>query len=86
MKKSNDGFFIAEQDLKLRGGGEIFGLKQTGLPSWKFFNPYLDIDIIDSVRDDYKKLISNTSRYTDQVKFLTTIFFKNKEIDNYFTG
>ena len=86
MKKSNDGFFIAEQDLNLRGGGEIFGLKQTGLPSWRFFNPYFDIDLIDNVRNDCKKLFINKLKYKDQINFLTTVFFRSKEIENYFTG
>ena len=86
MKKSNDGFFIAEQDLNLRGGGERFGLKQTGLPSWRFFNPYFDIDLIDNVRNDCKKLFINKLKYKDQINFLTTVFFRSKEIENYFTG
>ena len=30
MKNSNDGFFIAEEDLRIRGGGEVFGFKQSG--------------------------------------------------------
>lgn len=38
MKNSTDGFFIAEQDLKLRGGGEILGHKQSGLPEFKTVN------------------------------------------------
>ena len=86
MKKSNDGFFIAEQYLKLRGGGEIFGLKQTGLPSWRFFNPYFDIDLIDNVRNNCKRLFNNKVKYKNQIDFLTTVFFRSEEIENYFTG
>ena len=42
MKKSNDGFFIAEQDLLMRGGGELVGTKQSGMRKYKtfdFFDP-----------------------------------------------
>lgn len=36
--ESNDGFHIAEEDLKLRGPGDILGLSQTGLPSFTFYD------------------------------------------------
>ena len=36
IRKSNDGFEIAELDLKLRGGGDIFGIRQSGLPAFRF--------------------------------------------------
>ncbi len=36
MRDTNDGFLIAEQDLKLRGGGEIVGKRQSGLPKFRF--------------------------------------------------
>jgi ATP-dependent DNA helicase RecG len=36
--KSNDGFFIAEQDLELRGGGEVLGVRQSGRKAYKTFD------------------------------------------------
>lgn len=42
MRNSNDGFFIAEEDLKLRGAGDIVGTKQSGLPTFMVFDIELD--------------------------------------------
>ena len=86
MKKSNDGFYIAEQDLKIRGSGELFGTKQTGLPAWKFFNPYVDIDIIDDVRINCENLKKWKTLNNEKISFLTSIFFKNEQIEKYFAG
>ncbi len=82
MKESNDGFFISEQDLKIRGGGEVFGVKQTGLPTWRFFHPYKDLDLISDVKENIEYLKDKDKL----IQLLTTLFFNNKKIDNYFTG
>lgn len=46
MCESNDGFYISEQDLKLRGPGDFFGVRQHGLPEMKIANLFEDIDVL----------------------------------------
>ncbi len=47
---SNDGFFIAEQDLRLRGPGELMGSKQSGLPGFQYINIVKDVAILQKMR------------------------------------
>lgn len=46
LKNSNDGFVIAEEDLKIRGSGELLGTKQSGFPEFKIANLNLDSDLL----------------------------------------
>lgn len=57
MEKSLSGFELAELDLKLRGPGEIFGLKQHGLPDLKIAS-WQDIDLIKKAKDTAQKLLT----------------------------
>lgn len=52
MEKTQDGFELAEQDLLLRGTGELFGLAQSGLPDLKVANIIKDIPILVEARED----------------------------------
>lgn len=50
MVKSSDGFFLAEEDLRLRGPGQWFGLRQWGFPEFKVANLLRDADLLQQAR------------------------------------
>jgi ATP-dependent DNA helicase RecG len=54
---SSDGFRIAEMDLKLRGPGEFFGTKQSGLPSLRMANLLRDEDILEQARREAQEFL-----------------------------
>ena len=58
IRNSNDGFWLAEEDLRLRGGGEMLGTKQSGLPNFKC------VDF--SVHHDLLKMANQDARLTLQ--------------------
>ena len=45
MKESDDGFYIAEEDLKLRGFGDLIGYQQSGLKNFRFADPVTHEDL-----------------------------------------
>jgi ATP-dependent DNA helicase RecG len=57
MRETEDGFRIAEEDLRLRGEGEVLGTKQSGSPDWRIARPEVDGDLLAAARDDARLLI-----------------------------
>lgn len=56
LNKSNDGFFIAGEDLKLRGPGDIFGIRQSGDMDFKLGDIFTDASILKNAADAVKSL------------------------------
>src|SRR3989338_10090266 len=56
MIKYNDGFRIAEEDLKIRGPGEFFGRRQSGLSELKIANPLTQMHLLKQAREEAIKL------------------------------
>ncbi len=59
LVESNDGFYIAEMDMKLRGPGEFFGTKQSGLPALRFASILRDQEILEIARNEAKSFIEH---------------------------
>jgi ATP-dependent DNA helicase RecG len=57
MRETEDGFRIAEEDLKLRGGGELLGTRQSGLPEYRLSNLVNDSGLLDIAHDDAKLIL-----------------------------
>lgn len=56
LNKSNDGFFIASEDLKLRGPGDMFGIRQSGDMEFKIGDIYTDAETLKEANDAMKRL------------------------------
>ena len=83
LKNSNDGFEIAEQDLKLRGSGDFFGTNQSGLPSWRFFDPQTDVELINHAKNNSEYLLINKEENLDKIEFLIKVFLNKSNFKNF---
>lgn len=57
LNRSNDGFYIASEDLKLRGPGDIFGMRQSGDMEFKLADIFTDANILKSVSEEVNRLL-----------------------------
>jgi ATP-dependent DNA helicase RecG len=58
LRRTDDGFLIAEKDLELRGGGDPLGLKQSGFPAYRIADPVAHRDLIAAAADDARLTLS----------------------------
>ena len=71
LKESNDGFKISEEDMKLRGFGDILGFKQSGIKSFKLADPIHNHDLFILAEKEIKRIESkkeNISRFKPLIK------------------
>ncbi|NEZ46022.1 ATP-dependent DNA helicase RecG [Clostridium niameyense] len=68
MKSSNDGFLIAEEDLKLRGTGELFGFKQHGSDNLLLADIVEDIHILKIASMESKKILKSEDKESIKIK------------------
>jgi ATP-dependent DNA helicase RecG len=58
LRETEDGFVIAEEDLRLRGPGEVLGVRQSGMPEFRLADLSTHADLLATARDDAKLVVS----------------------------
>ncbi len=78
LRRTDDGFLIAEKDLELRGGGDPLGLKQSGFPAYRLADPSAHRDLIAVAADDARLILARdpglTSERGKAVRVLQELF------------
>jgi ATP-dependent DNA helicase RecG len=62
MRSTEDGFVIAEEDLRLRGAGEVLGTQQSGLPEFRIADLTVHADLLAAARDDAALILNKDER------------------------
>lgn len=84
MRDTNDGFVIAEEDLRLRGEGELLGTRQSGTPGFQLARLEVHGDLLQIARDDTRLMIETDPELTSQrgqaLRVLLYLFEKDAAI------
>jgi len=90
MKQTEDGFYIAEKDLELRGGGEILGTRQSGFTQFKLAEMPAHIDLLTKARDDAQQILKTDAELQTErgkaLKILLYLFEQNEAVKTYLAG
>ena len=80
IRDSDDGFMIAEQDLKLRGSGELLGTRQSGLPEMKIANLAVHFDLLELAKKDADYVLNSDPLLNSEILTYALEQVKNKEL------
>ncbi|WP_427792658.1 ATP-dependent DNA helicase RecG [Brevundimonas diminuta] len=83
LRRTEDGFVIAEEDFRLRGGGDPLGLKQSGFPAYRFADPIRHRSLLLAAADDARLLLGRDPELVSErgqaVRLLEALFdWKNE--------
>ncbi|MEN9213496.1 MAG: ATP-dependent DNA helicase RecG [Thermostichus sp. DG02_4_bins_136] len=79
LEQSQDGFFIAEMDLRLRGPGEVMGTRQSGLPDFALASLMDDQEVLTLARQAAEQIMARDPQLTQYPKLKNIL--RNKEVD-----
>ena len=84
MRETEDGFRIAEEYLKLRGGGDVLGTRQSGMPGFRLAQPSIHLDMLEMARDDARLIMETdpdlTGERGDALRALLYLFDRDHAV------
>ena len=90
MRETDDGFVIAEEDLRLRGAGEVLGTRQSGLPQFRLVDLAAHADLIVAARDDARLILEKdpdlTSERGEALRTLLYLFERDAVVKTALSG
>ena len=79
MTETTDGFVLAEEDLKMRGSGEIFGLRQSGLPEFQVADILEDYPILEEARKVASQIVSTPDWRTNADWYIVALHLEQQD-------
>ncbi|MEX2583582.1 MAG: ATP-dependent DNA helicase RecG [Gemmatimonadota bacterium] len=73
FSRTDDGFRIAEEDLRLRGQGDLFGARQSGLPAFRWANLETDLDLLTLARRVAREIVASDPHLVEHPEILTAL-------------
>jgi ATP-dependent DNA helicase RecG len=84
LRNTEDGFDIAEEDLRLRGAGELLGEKQSGLPEFRLADLSMHGDLVAAASDDARLIVARDpyleTRRGDALRVLLYLFERDDAV------
>ena len=81
LTKTNDGFKVSEEDFKLRGGGDIFGLRQSGDMNFKLANIKTDYDLLLKTKEDSATFMKSEEYKSPKYEYIKNIVINLANLD-----
>jgi ATP-dependent DNA helicase RecG len=84
MRETEDGFLIAEEDLRLRGEGDVLGTRQSGMPSFRIALPDVHGELLEIARDEAKLALARDPTFrsarADAMRYLLYLFGRDEAV------